>query len=209
MPHTRTPVSGHDDGQFFSYKVPQVDRADRPVAVLNITGSLETLDGVGTFQLNIITAARQFFAVAIEDQDVETRLLKRFVISPTIDTGILQNDGELVLKKGIIGCHGVLGMDAAEMPSLGHIADPDGMCTARRHHRDRLDFRVVAVGNAGDIMFVILRTILLALENGLLVGVGNGAVGEHPAIGVPLLEAHIAAIDLGMGRLQKKAENDG
>jgi hypothetical protein len=58
-------------------------------------------------------------------------------------------------------------------------------------------------------VFVVLRTTLLGLENGLLVSVGNGAVGKHPAAGIPLFEAHIAAIDLGVAYLQKKAENDG
>lgn len=57
-------------------------------------------------------------------------------------------------------------------------------------------------------MFVVLRAIPLGLENGLLIGVGDGPIGKHPAAGIPLLEPHITAIDLGVDCLQKKAEND-
>lgn len=91
MPPLGAAVGSNDNFDGFANIISEVDRAGCPVSVLNITDCLEAVNGIGTLQLNIVSAARQLPAVVIEDLNVETRFLVWFVVaSPALPAaGIL------------------------------------------------------------------------------------------------------------------------
>jgi hypothetical protein len=60
MPHTRAAVRGDYDGNGFANKISEVNCAGRPVAVLNIPGSLKTVDRIVALQANARTRKKIF-----------------------------------------------------------------------------------------------------------------------------------------------------
>lgn len=96
----------------------------------------------------------------------------------------------------MIGSDEIIGRNSRKMRPGGCIPNPDRMCTARRHHRDHADFKIVSVAKTSDIMFPVLRSVRFVQINYFLVIVVNGTVRHSPACNGASFKTDVGAINL-------------